>query len=181
MDDARSNAPRAASALTLPALCLAALLSACGGSQDAAQSTQAAPLASTTTTFELDTGELPPGDAQLMARPAFHLAPVLLDTPSDAGGAGGGSAVHAQAVPSLLRDLPSRRLTVQAIEDHHAQARRVGDAAPLASSTVVATYTPAQIRAAYGYSPLPAAGTPLTAAQAAQLGAGQTIYIVDAQ
>ena len=53
-------------------------------------------------------------------------------------------------------------------------------AAPMASAAVIATYTPAQIRAAYGLPPLPAAGASLTASQRAQLGAGQTIYIVDA-
>ena len=58
-------------------------------------------------------------------------------------------------------------------------------AQPLAASTAVSTYTPAQIRAAYGLPALPAllsasAIKSLSAAQAAQLGAGQTIYIVDA-
>ncbi|PMY58280.1 peptidase S53, partial [Pseudomonas sp. FW126-L8] len=56
-----------------------------------------------------------------------------------------------------------------------------GEAAPLAASTAVTTYTPAQIRAAYGWPALPASTTGLTAAQAAQLGAGQTIYIVNAK
>jgi len=51
---------------------------------------------------------------------------------------------------------------------------------PMATGTVSATYTPAQIRAAYNLPDLPAAGTTLTAAKAAQMGAGQTIYIVDA-
>jgi subtilase family serine protease len=50
----------------------------------------------------------------------------------------------------------------------------------MAGGAAVATYSPAQIRAAYGLVALPAAGTPPTPAQAAQLGAGQTIYIVDA-
>lgn len=50
---------------------------------------------------------------------------------------------------------------------------------PLAgeASTVV-TYTPAQIRAAYQLPALPASWTNLTAAQAASMGAGQTIYII---
>lgn len=42
------------------------------------------------------------------------------------------------------------------------------------------TYTPAQIRAAYGLPTLPASGAAVSAAQAAAMGAGQTIYIIDA-
>lgn len=51
---------------------------------------------------------------------------------------------------------------------------------PMATGTTTATYTPAQIRAAYSLPDLPVAGTSVTAAKAAQMGAGQTIYIVDA-
>lgn len=51
---------------------------------------------------------------------------------------------------------------------------------PMATGTTTATYTPAQIRAAYSLPDLPASGTTVTAAKAAQMGAGQTIYIVDA-
>lgn len=51
---------------------------------------------------------------------------------------------------------------------------------PMATGTTTATYTPAQIRAAYSLPDLPASGTPVTAAKAAQMGAGQTIYIVNA-
>ena len=51
---------------------------------------------------------------------------------------------------------------------------------PMASGSATATYTPAQIRAAYSLPDLPAGGTTVTAAKAAQMGAGQTIYIVDA-
>ena len=46
-------------------------------------------------------------------------------------------------------------------------------------TSTVANYTPAQIRDAYGLIPLPATWTGLSAAQRAQLGAGQTLYIVD--
>jgi len=51
---------------------------------------------------------------------------------------------------------------------------------PMATGSVSATYTPAQIRAAYSLPDLPTSGTTVTAAKAAQMGAGQTIYIVDA-
>ena len=81
--------------------------------------------------------------------------------------------------------MSSQRLTVQALES----ARRVralavasgGAVTPAATGGAASTYSPAQIRAAYSLPTLPAAGTVLTASQAAQLGAGQTIYIVDAQ
>jgi subtilase family serine protease len=52
---------------------------------------------------------------------------------------------------------------------------------PMAAGTAISTYTPAQIRAAYGMPALPAAGVTPTAAQAASMGAGQTIYLIDAQ
>lgn len=51
----------------------------------------------------------------------------------------------------------------------------------MAESTTVTTYTPAQIRAAYGLPALPPSTAGLSATQAAQLGAGQTIYIVNAK
>ncbi|EEF24076.1 conserved hypothetical protein, partial [Ricinus communis] len=175
----------------LPLTCIAALLSACGSSTDtAATSAQtAAPLATATTILQLNPGTLPSADAQQFALPAYHMAPVLLDTPADATpGADAGAAVHTQTVPSQFRRLDSRRLTVEALRQVQALRSATSEAdadtssaAPLASTTTVATYTPAQIRAAYGLPTLPASFTGLSAAQAAQLGAGQTIYIVDAQ
>jgi len=175
----------------LPLTCIAALLSACGSSTDtAATSTQtAAPLATATTILQLDPGTLPVADAQQFALPAYHMAPVLLDTPADtAPGADAATTVHTQTVPAQFRRLDSRRLTVEALRQ--VQALRsdtteadadTSSATPLATTTTVATYTPAQIRAAYGLPTLPASFTGLSTAQAAQLGAGQTIYIVDAQ
>ncbi|MRX11483.1 peptidase S53 [Pseudoduganella sp. FT25W] len=177
----------------LPLTCIAALLSACGGSTDStadtAQAQSAAPLATASTILTLDPGSLAPADAQQFAQPSFHMAPVLLDVPADAApGDAAPSSVHTQTVPTAFRRLDSRRLTVDALRQ--VQALRSADstadadtsaATPLATTTTVATYTPAQIRAAYGLPTLPASFTGLTTAQAAQLGAGQTIYIVDAQ
>ena len=173
-------------------LCVAALLSACGGGStdsgntDDARLLHAAAVATGSTTVALDTGALPADAAQLLALPSFHVAPVLLDTPQDdADGVSSYRAAHQQAVPAEFQSLSTRRLTLQAMRARHVEAMRSltpeAAAAPLAASSVVATYTPAQIRAAYGLPALPAAGATLTAAQAAQLGAGQTIYIVDAQ
>ncbi|MBJ7312519.1 S53 family peptidase [Rugamonas sp. CCM 8940] len=175
-------------------LCAAAVLSACGGVDNApANQPQAALLASGTTIVELDTGTLPAQEAQQLALPLFHAAAVLLDAPQDAADAAPGDAVHAQTMPAEFRRLSSRGLTVQALRGRHAEAMRnplseavrgpvsEAAAAPMATSSVVSTYNPAQIRAAYGLPALPAVGSALTPAQAAQLGAGQTIYIVDAK
>ena len=79
-----------ASALALPALalCTAALLSACGGggADNAAEAPlvlHAAPLATGSTTLVLDPGTLPAEDAQRMALPSFHMAPVELEAPDE--------------------------------------------------------------------------------------------------
>ncbi len=148
-------------------IALAALLSSCGGDV-AAPAAPSAPVASASTTLTLDTGALP----QAVAEASFHIAPLELPEPA-AGGLMAGP--HRQALASGMERLASRGLT----------PARLGRAlkanlTPMASGTVVATYTPAQIRAAYNLPPLPASGASLSAAQAAQLGAGQTIYIVDA-
>ncbi|WP_394781072.1 S53 family peptidase, partial [Undibacterium sp.] len=174
------------------------LLSACGGGSDApssrAQVEAQASIATGTTTLQLDSAALPDTVGTQNAQPAFHVAPVLLDTPDDADS--GGNAVSArmeprrQAVPAEFQALSTRALTArtllsaraaQELRSSRGQAAvEEGTAAPMANSKVVSTYTPAQIRAAYGMTALPATGAALSAAQAAQLGAGQTIYIVDA-
>jgi subtilase family serine protease len=164
--------------------CAAAVLSACGGSgtadsQSSGQQVAAAAVASATTTVQLSGTVVMDAAAAQIAQPAFHLAAALLDEP-DAVDADGSSAsalrgAHTQAVE--FEGMATRGLTVQAL----AQARlERAQARPMATSSVVATYTPAQIRAAYGMPTLPATGSTLTATQAAQLGAGQTIYLVDA-
>lgn len=166
---------------------VAAILSACGGgdgsaNQDSARLLQAAPLATGTTTIELSNPSLPPDTARQLAQPTFHLAPVLLDAPEeDVAALSSYRAGHRQAIPAAFAQWSTRRLTVQALRARQGEAVQgaLQTAAPRASS--VTTYTPAQIRAAYGLPALPAAGAALTPAQAAQLGAGQTIYIVDAQ
>lgn len=176
----------------LPITCVAALLSACGGGNadtDASEGQRlASPLATASTVLILDAGDLSAEDAKLLALPSFHMAPVLLDVPESVeAGAPAAGAVHRQTVPYEYRNLDTRRLTMQDLRDlPRRQAARAespsgGTALPAASGGTVATYTPAQIRAAYGLPALPAAYTNLTATQAAQLGAGQTIYIVDAR
>jgi hypothetical protein len=173
----------------LPITCVAALLSACGGGNtDTNENTgplQASPLATASTVLVLENGDLSAEDAQLLALPSFHMAPVVLDTPESVeAGAPVPGAVHRQTVPYEYRNVDTRRLTMQELPRRlaaRAASSTDGTALPAASGGTVATYTPAQIRAAYGLPTLPASFTNLTATQAAQLGAGQTIYIVDAR
>ncbi|HEX7987121.1 MAG TPA: putative Ig domain-containing protein [Duganella sp.] len=173
----------------LPITCVAALLSACGGGNtdtDAGTGQlQASPLATASTVLILESGDLSAEDAQLLALPSFHMAPVLLDTPESVeAGAPVSGAVHRQTVPYEYRNIDTRRLTMQDMprrQAARAASSTDGSALPAASGGTVATYTPAQIRAAYGLPTLPASFTNLSATQAAQLGAGQTIYIVDAR
>jgi subtilase family serine protease len=127
----------------------------------------------------------------LAVEPTFHVAPVLLEEPSDIDAASNDASAllppHVTSVPPALAHLSTRRLTREAIEAAAYGADSTTDlqaddprATPLAAGTAVATYSPAQIRAAYAMPPLPAAGTTVSPAAGAQLGAGQTIYIIDA-
>ena len=178
-------APPATRALCA-ALTTAALLSACGGATDSAGAMPAAVAtpSGAVTTLRLDMAPLPEAAAAVVARPMFALAPTLLNAPDDPGDPGSEEGRRGPRMRRLTdgqQHVSARRLTVQAIREAARQeAALLGDAAPMASGAVVATYTPAQIRAAYGLPALPAAGATLSAVQRAQLGAGQTIYIVDA-
>lgn len=159
---------------------LSAGLVACGGGGADSPSSVQAQIATGSTTLQLSSDELPAEVAAQVLLPAYHLAPVILAAPDDADASGASlSAARApksQALP--ISTLSSRRLTVQAMQA--AGLGTDGAVSPQASTSAVVTYTPAQIRAAYGWPALPTSLTNLTAAQAAQLGAGQTIYIVDA-
>jgi subtilase family serine protease len=177
--------------------CLCAVgLAACGGGTDSLNSTSgdqqsAAPLASGTTTLQAGVATLPNVAAEQVAQPTFHLAPVLLNPPDDVDTIDNTASARmnprTQAVPVEFEGLPTRGLTVQALQSIR-QARVLSaqdatadaSATPKAAGGVVATYSPAQIRAAYGLPALPSAGVTLTSTQAAQLGAGQTIYLIDA-
>ena len=174
------NLPRTKHAATA-AVC-AALLSACGGGQSTPEAgASAAPdVATGSTNFSMQSA---PGATQAaVATPTYHLAPVLLDEPDDADVADGNASAHRQAhyqaVPASLQGVPTRGLTLSVLRELRKQTE-MESAVPLASGGTT-TYTPAQIRAAYGLPALPASGTTLSSAQAAQLGAGQTIYLIDA-
>ena len=167
-------------------LSVSALLCACGGggSADVAQtpSPVSAQLATGATTLQLDAAP----SADLAVQPSFHTAPVLLDEPDASDSFGNGPSAwrrpHSQTVPPEFRHLASKRLTLDALRATRARALQANaNLTPDASASTVVTYTPAQIRAAYGLPTLPALGASLSTAQAAQLGAGQTIYIIDAQ
>jgi hypothetical protein len=111
--------------------------------------------------------------AGAQARPAFHMAPAQLDEP-----AGAGAEPRHFEIDGALAGLATARLTPARLAD--ARRARVAAAGDGSSAIVGTVYSPAQIRAAYGLSPVPAAGVPLSAADAVELGAGQTIYLVDA-
>jgi subtilase family serine protease len=165
------------------------LLAACGGGDVA--STDDAPVAATanvaSSTTVLDFGATLPGDAGAASvNPTFHLAPVLLDDPGDVDAVDGSTSARLaprQTVVPGLADVSGHRPTVQALGNlqRGLTLRTEAGIAPDASTSTVVTYTPAQIRAAYALPALPVTGAAMTAAQAAQMGAGQTIYLVDAQ
>ena len=178
--------------LLLGASAVAFGLAACGGGSDEASTQQvaAAPLATATTTLELDGESLPEEASALVAVPAFHVAPVLLNPPDDVDAETPDSsarmAPRMQMVPVETRGMSSQRLTPQAlklVQPANADTSAVSSErmSQMAAGSAVTTYSPAQIRAAYGFPALPANTATLTAAQAAQLGAGQTIYVVGAR
>lgn len=155
-------------------LLAAAALTACGGGTGDSPTVQAseAPAAvSLSVDLETDTSAA----ASVVAQPSFHTAAVDLDTPDN------GPAPHRALAPAGVATQGLTRERLDATLRARAQAAGTGEAAPMATTTTVTTYTPAQIRAAYALPALPASTTGLTAAQAAQLGAGQTIYIVNAK
>jgi hypothetical protein len=121
-----------------------------------------------------------------IAQPAFHLAPVILESPDDTDRRepwrSATLAPRRVTVPPAFAQLSTRRLTPQVLEQVRATglAPEGSAAAPMDDYTVT-TYTPAQIRAAYGLPALPSTTASVSSAQAAQMGAGQTIYLIDAQ
>jgi hypothetical protein len=175
------------------------VLGACGGGETSdgtvAIQVDAAPLASGTTTLLVDMAALQDEVASQTVQPAFHMAPMLLDAPDDADQGADQMSTHRyprrHAVPADSEGISTRQLTPQLLEAarrEHGHGHRMlditstnGAITPMATTSAVSTYSPAQIRAAYGLSALPATSTALATSQAAQLGAGQTIYIVDAQ
>ena len=163
------------------------LLTGCGGtSSSSSQSTPA--VASAAMTFQL----APVGTAGqaggLEAKPHFHLAPVILAEPDNRDAFDNAASAQQRpvlhAIPPEFQQVSSKGLTLQKLQAlRHNQKEDTSEnlLSPLATPKVVMTFTPAQIRSAYSLPALPATGTAPTSAQAAAMGAGQTIYIVDAQ
>ena len=149
----------AACGLTLSAMTL--LLAACGGGD---AGTAVSPSVSATTTLSAAVDTLPDSVASQTVLPTFHLAPVQLQAPDDVDASGTGAsaqlAPRVQLVPAELAGLSTRRLTPEAM----AQAKVLGvsanvqaDDSTAKAGTAVVTYSPAQIRAAYGLPATPAA------------------------
>jgi hypothetical protein len=167
--------------------CIAgAVLAACGGGSDGAPAdvaaasvvggTDSATAAATTAAM-----------ATVEALPSFHMAAAELGEPSnvDVGGGGASARVAPQrfGIDASVAGLSTAGLTPQTLALRLADGARMkaqAVAGPQAQAITATVYTPAQIRAAYGLSDLPASGATLSAAAAAALGAGQTIYVIDA-
>jgi len=174
---------------TLLGAIVATILAACGG-QGASESgtgTQEAPAALATGTTIFGTGvagNAPTGMEQV--RPTYHLSPVLPDPPSglDRGGLSLSAFLPPQSkpIPPALQRIATRELPLARLVavEGLATPAPAGVRVETGASSVTSTYSPAQIRAAYGLPALPASYANLSAAQLAQYGAGQTIYLVDA-
>ncbi len=170
--------------LTGTALAVALLLSACGGGSEHASN---ATTAASTADAEADSGPVTAAAEAdgLEILPTYHMAPVLPDAPSDIDTDGLGQSANMAPmslhVPASRAALSTARLNPEQLRSSIAATAEDSDrVSAAATGTTAKVYTPAQIRAAYGFPTLPTITSGLTAAAAANLGAGQTIYIVDA-
>lgn len=161
-------------ALAFSLVC-AAVLSGCGGGD--APTTSAAPMATVAAGAQVESVPV------VAAQPTFHRLPMALAEPGlqDADGSSSSAlqAPHSEIVPAQLAGIDTARLTEERLQDFLSRRSAQGVAAQGGSGTAATVYTPAQIRAAYGFSTLPASYSGLSASAAAALGAGQTIYILD--
>lgn len=184
---------------TATALVIAVLLAACGGGASDSTGADAGSTADVATDKPVTglsanfvfAGATVTALPDVTLQPSFHAAPVILSEPDDTDAliadASARVAVHAEPVPADLARLSTKRLTLQTMVSTRRE-HALGlvpqsiEPVPFASASSVSVFTPAQIRAAYSLPGLPATtATKPTAAQAAQLGAGQTVYIVDAK
>lgn len=110
-----------------------------------------------------------------LAHGSFHRAIVFILIAMLAGcggGSGGATGGADSALGTVTLELSMAQLPAAVAAQVMRPMASVGDEYTI--------YTPAQIRAAYNMPDLPAPGAALTQAQAAALGAGQTIYLIDA-
>ncbi len=158
---------------SLSVLALLALSACGGGSSDVAA------------TSSTETGDAVALLAEVSTEvlPTFHMAPVDISdpslVPSDT------DTVRTEAVLPAMEGMATARLLPQTVATEAVEARRLLASTPTSqmsarAASVVTVYTPAQIRAAYKLPAVSAAGVVSTAAARAALGAGQTIYLVDA-
>lgn len=168
------------------ALGLTLILAACGGGGSPASSTPAELATDASTAQGASDAALA---ANIRVVPTYHLAPVLPGEPSDVDRDGSSAsakmAPRSVGIPASRQGVSTKALTYQDLADaarSHSLGSTSGEVSPTAAAATAATvtYTPAQIRAAYGLPPVPSDLSKITALQAAQLGAGQTIYVVDA-
>jgi len=103
--------------------------------------------------------------------PTFHRLPVTLDTP-----------LSNQGDNPLQVDVSKELagIATKALTDDGLVKAMANDVKPMAAARKAVVYNPQQIRAAYGLPPVPTSMVGLTPEVRASLGAGQTIYIVDA-
>jgi len=166
-----SHTPRRGASRAWPAS-LALLMTACGGGTPVASTSPQAQATGATASA----AAVPAVSQVVEAHPTFHMLPAALPEPdnTDADGLGRSArlAPHRMSVPAAQAALGTSRLTPQALSSHLDRMRAQGVTSPMAAAMAATTYTPAQMRAAYGLPPLNDG--------VAALGAGQTIYIVDA-
>lgn len=96
---------------------------------------------------------------------------------------GGGEDVAPNALETVILELSLQQLPHAVATQSMRPMGLATDAAaavPFADTYDSPTYTPATIRSAYGMAELPDWRTALTPAQSASLGAGQTIYLINA-
>jgi len=110
------------------------------------------------------------------AKPAFHRMPVVLDAPVESGD----SQPKEIRISSDLAKIDTSLLTEERLTVLQADAKKHSLGASSNANVPVAIYTPSQIRMAYGMAQIPTNLNNLSAADAAALGAGQTIYIITA-
>jgi subtilase family serine protease len=202
-------AQKATPALALSVVLLASL-AACGGGSPSDQTAQSpaasdtsaaatqSPAASDPAASDMQATDGTELDSTVIAAlattealPAYHMAPALLDEPDQADV--GGTNVSARLAPkhfeidAAVADIDTSRLSRQALSQRISETSRARVASasgetttPLSTAIIGSVHTPAQIRAAYGLPALPAVGAAISAATAASLGAGQTIYLLDA-
>ncbi len=192
------------STATIAALSAVTALAACGGGESAGQlasltsatstaadasvpgdagNTNAATTSATATDFSAT------DVSALDLLPVYQLAPVTLEAPSsvDADGleASGRAAPLSMTVSAQAAALDTTQAVPDELKSRLASLSRPGTVSAQGSQvraeatggTVATVYTPAQVRAAYGFAQLPAQ---TAANRGAYQGSGQTIYLVDA-